>query len=282
VPHRYDRNRPTTDELQLSTTKVQMLTKETENCNLREEQNSRYRDPILVVLLDNTEGEADDGLGLCCEELAEAAVVGNEGGNNTNSTTCLSGVSRVGEFSSGEDEEGDGKQAEEDDEADVLAKSTNEEEESDQTPCDEIDSKCAGELAGGRTAIGCQDSAGRDQDGRVGHPESTIRSECGSTKDVTAGELPHTRQQLGETTAEDGHADNGVGVVDAPGLEVEQRQDESRRREREEAERAGVSDSCWGEGYGGSLVPIPVAGWGRGANATFLEVVGRGVCGHVW
>ena len=42
---------------------------------------------------------------------------------------------------------------------------------------------------------------------------------CGS-ESISFGELPHAREELSETTAENGHADNDIGVLDVPCLDV--------------------------------------------------------------
>lgn len=55
-----------------------------------------------------------------------------------------------------------------------------------------------------------------------------------STEHVAAGELPHACKQLGETTAEDGHADYGVGGLDATSGDIEHGEDECRGGEREQ------------------------------------------------
>ena len=65
---------------------------------------------------------------------------------------------------------------------------------------------------------------------------------CGS-ESVSFGELPHAREELSETTAEDGHADDDIGVCNAPCLDVVQRKHQGGRGEREEAARQGPSVS---------------------------------------
>ena len=57
---------------------------------------------------------------------------------------------------------------------------------------------------------------------------------AGSTKSVTSGELPHAGKELGETTAEESHADDDVGGFDATGMDIEQRQNKRRRSKGEE------------------------------------------------
>jgi len=54
-----------------------------------------------------------------------------------------------------------------------------------------------------------------------------------SSKDVSSRELPHSSEQLSKTTAEDGHADNRIGMRDASCLQVVQRQNECCRCEGE-------------------------------------------------
>lgn len=56
-----------------------------------------------------------------------------------------------------------------------------------------------------------------------------------STKGIPLRELPHPRQQLREATTEERHADDCVGLGDAPRLGVEEGEDEGGGCEGEEA-----------------------------------------------
>ena len=52
--------------------------------------------------------------------------------------------------------------------------------------------------------------AGREQDDRIGDPESTIGRKHSRTKRVTYTKLPHARKELGETAKGKGHAHDHV------------------------------------------------------------------------
>ena len=54
---------------------------------------------------------------------------------------------------------------------------------------------------------------------------------AGRSETVASGELPHTRKELGETTAKESHADDDVGSVDAARIDIVERQNERRGRE---------------------------------------------------
>lgn len=57
----------------------------------------------------------------------------------------------------------------------------------------------------------------------------------GGAEGVARGELPHAGEELREAAAEERHADDDVRHGDVPHVDVVQRQDERRRREREQA-----------------------------------------------
>lgn len=68
----------------------------------------------------------------------------------------------------------------------------------------------------------------------VGQEECKGEPTCGS-KSISFGKLPHAREELSKTTAEEGHAYNNIGFFDVPCLDVVHGEDESCRAEREEA-----------------------------------------------
>lgn len=52
------------------------------------------------------------------------------------------------------------------------------------------------------------------------------RQRTRGSKGVTSGELPHARQELGETARETGHADNDIGGVDVSCINIVQGKNE--------------------------------------------------------
>lgn len=56
----------------------------------------------------------------------------------------------------------------------------------------------------------------------------------GCTENVAAGELPHACQELGETTTEDGHANNNIRCSYMAGIDIIEGKYERRRRKREQ------------------------------------------------
>ena len=87
--------------------------------------------------------------------------------------------------------------------------------------------------------------AGVDVDGSVSiNMKKSIwqlpRQTCGS-KSISFGELPHAREELSQTTAEEGHAYDDIGLFDAPCLNVVQGEDQGCRGEREETAEQGPS-----------------------------------------
>jgi len=60
------------------------------------------------------------------------------------------------------------------------------------------------------------------------HRDLLIKGELTSTsKSVASGELPHTSKELGETTTETSHANDGISDVNATDLSVVKGKNES-------------------------------------------------------
>ena len=76
----------------------------------------------------------------------------------------------------------------------------------------------------------------------IKHRDLLIKNEltCAS-KSVASGKLPHTSKELGETTTEASHANDGISDVNATSLSIVKGKNESGWREREKA--AGI---FWG------------------------------------
>jgi hypothetical protein len=69
---------------------------------------------------------------------------------------------------------------------------------------------------------------------------------AGSSEAVASGELPHARKELGETTAEESHANDDVGSVNATCTDIVQRQNERRGGKRVETTIEMQSGSALG------------------------------------
>ena len=71
-----------------------------------------------------------------------------------------------------------------------------------------------------------------------GHNED---KRTGCSKDITAGELPHSRHELGETAREAGHADDDIGGVDPFCVYIVQGENECGGCEREQTTKTKVN-----------------------------------------
>jgi hypothetical protein len=224
---------------------------------------------LISLRLEVAKGQPERRVGLSVKEVSEADVVGNECNNNTDSSTSLADSGGSVDFTGSKECEGESKEPEEEDEGDALANGDNAEPRGDHAPTDEIDAKSACELS--LHSVGSTDARTRNQDCGIGKPESTVGSEGCSTESVALGELPHASEELSETTTEDGHANNDVGVSDGADLEVVHREHESCRCERKETQGCGVGNARWHRG-GKRALCRGVSGLNGG---TLLEVVCR-------
>jgi len=161
------------------------------------------------------------------EELGNGTVVSDEGSDDTKGATGLRKVGLACEFSRGEDSESSSKECEQGDETDVLPQSADEHQECEHEPRNQVDSKSIVELSGRALSIGVDDTAARDQNGCVAHPEGTIGGECSGAKDVATGEFPHSSEKLDETTGENSHADDDIGSCYSASLNIDEGEDES-------------------------------------------------------
>jgi len=198
------------------------------------------------------------------QELSETAVVRNERGDDADCTTCLAYGIVGREIGDCENEERHHEAEEEHTQADRLAERGKEEQKSDATPANEVDGDGVNNLAGvGRGGIGITDAKTGDQEDRKREPEGAERREGTSSKGVAGGELPHASNELGETTTEEGHANDDVGSVDVTSVYIVQRQDERRGRKGEEAKWGGVAKLGGTVGDGVNVRSLDVRHFGR-------------------
>lgn len=78
----------------------------------------------------------------------------------------------------------------------------------------------------------------------------SVRRECGSTKCVTGGKLPHTGQELAETSIPKGHSENEVGSMDPSCLNVEHGEHEGGRAKAHQTERSRIGELSVKDGEG--------------------------------
>jgi len=64
-------------------------------------------------------------------------------------------------------------------------------------------------------------------------------------KNIAEWKLPHTGEELGKTATEAGHANNYIGDSNSACVDVVERKNEGRRREREQAECTWIGDTHW-------------------------------------
>jgi len=193
-----------------------------------------------VVAAEVADGEGEEGVFLG-QELGKTEVVSGKGGGDADSSTGLVDARVPGELTSHEKEESEIEEGEENDQGDVNPQGSQEEEEGDDEPGSQKDSESVGELTGG-ISVSSTDTEVRDEEGGEGQPETTVGSESSCAERVAGSEFPHPSSELGKTTDETGHTDDGVRDGNSASLDIEHGKDKGGARERKETERARVGD----------------------------------------
>jgi len=193
--------------------------------------------------VDGTDGEREQRV-LACQQLAGSTVVGNERGQDSESTSSFGDCDGLGQFANHQQEEGDVEEEEQGHQAIVDSQGTKEEQEGDDEPRRKENTDRVVFLSTyGGVLVRVSDTGTRDEDGSIRQPETTIRRKGGGAKRVTGSKLPHASEQLSKTSYKESHTDYGVGNNDSSGLNIEHGQDECRGREREESKRTGVTQN---------------------------------------
>jgi len=180
-------------------------------------------------LVEGTKGQFD---AVRRNKVSEADVECNERGDDAQSTTSLGQWDGVCEISNAEKKESDIQESKEYDETNVLLKRAEEQEESDHEPSHQVDAKTA--LKFSNIGECSENAAARKENSGIGQPECTIGGECCSAKGVASGEFPHSSEELGKTTTEDGHSNYNIWLGNASCLKIVQGQNESGRSKREQ------------------------------------------------
>jgi len=136
------------------------------------------------------------------------------------STTGFGDLDVLGEFTDHEEHEGDRQEEEQAGQDEGRAKGTSEHDGGEDEPSHEVDTKRIVELAGGGTTESSEDTRAGNEDRAEREPEATIRGEGSSTEGVSTCELPHTSEELAETTDTEGHSDYNIGLSDMASLDV--------------------------------------------------------------
>jgi len=94
----------------------------------------------------------------------------------------------------------------------------------------------------GIVSVSGEDARAGPEDEREREPETAKRRERGGTEGVTSSKLPHASEELDKTTDTNGHANNEIRSSDASGTNVEEREDQGGRCEREQSKGCWVSE----------------------------------------
>jgi len=193
--------------------------------------------------------------------LGGTGVEGGSGSGKANRSTRLVNCEALRELAGHEEEEGQVEEEEEGDQGDVDSQGRQEEEEGDDKPGSQEDPDSVSELARD-FLVGGSNTETRVKEGGIGQPETAVAGESSSAKRIASGELPHSSDELSETTNETSHANDGVGDGDTASLYVVHGEHESGGSEGVETERTGVAKDPQ---LRGGIVDIGMGGKSRGA-----------------
>jgi len=197
------------------------------------------RQETCLTAGEGSEGESEQGV-LLSQELRGTSVEGGSGSGKADGSTRLVNGEALRELAGHEEEEGQVEEEEEGDQGDVDSQGCQEEEEGDDKPGTQEDPDSARKLARD-FLIGGRNTETGVKEGGVGQPETTVAGESSSAERIASGKLPHSGNELSETTNETGHADDGVGDGDTASLHVVHGEHESGGSEGVETKRTGVA-----------------------------------------
>lgn len=141
------------------------------------------------------------------------------------------------------EQESEVKSEEKQEECDGRSERAHQQDEGEDEPAHQEESESVVESSRGTATVGRDDvEATGSQDDREGNPETTVGGESSSTESVAAGNLPHTGEELDETTVSEGDSDDDVGLSDTASSQVDQGQDEGGESEGGETERSRVGE----------------------------------------
>jgi hypothetical protein len=205
--------------------------------------NNKPRDTSCLILdggaSEGNEGELDVGA-LIGVKTGSTSIVRTHGSDDAHGTSSMSDRLLSGELSNTEEEEGDPEEEEHGAEGDGRLVGGDEHDEGEGEPGHQVDSKSIVELIG--RGVSGEDTGRWPEDEGKREPETAIGRESSGTEGVTGRELPHACKKLDETSNADGHRDDQVRGGDVTSIDVEERQDQRGGGEREETERAGVTE----------------------------------------
>jgi len=190
-------------------------------------------------MLEDTDREPNHRSALSREHVAQTDVVRDECGDYAETTSRLGDVG-ISPLADSKQEERQVQETEQENEADGFAEGDDQEDEGDDEPGEEVDAEGFLELIG--VVVGGENARVGPEDGRERDPEGTVRREGSRAECVAAGELPHTRKELGKASIEESQPDDNIGVGDSIDSDVVEAQNERRRGKRQKSERTGVRD----------------------------------------
>lgn len=195
---------------------------------------------IEAAVGNDTKGESKPGV-FVGQQLGKTSVESGECSGDADSSTGLVDGFAFGELAGHEEEEGQVEEEEEDNKCDVDPQGRQEEEEGDNEPGSQEDSDGAGEFVG-VTSVSSANTVAGVKEGRVGQPKAAITGESGRAERIASDKLPHSSGELGKTTNEAGHTDDGIRDANTASLAVVHGEDEGGAGEGEETKRARVAD----------------------------------------
>lgn len=187
--------------------------------------------------VDGREGEVR---GLGGVDTSGSDVESAEGSDETHSSSSLVDGGRDHELGDGEEQEGDGEEEEDEEESDGRLEGSKHHQEGEDEPSHEVDTKSGLELS--LRVLSGKDTRAGPVDQSERKPKGSVRGESGGSEGVTTSELPHSSEELSESSETHGHSDDDVGVGDSSDSTVVPRKDEGGRRESEETERSRVRE----------------------------------------
>jgi len=152
-------------------------------------------------------------------------VPGNNRSNESKVAANLAANGRVAKMRNGEEKEGNVKEQEKTEECNGRLESQHEHDKGEEKPAEQKETNNIVKVCG--IVVSLSDTKGLGLESSPSEPESTVRRKSSGTKGVLNDNLPHTSQELNETTVEVCKTNDTRGVGDTSSMNVNQGKNKS-------------------------------------------------------
>lgn len=219
-------------------------------------------DSSLLSLLGSERSDGkEEERSIWCQKARKRGVEGEEGSDDSKSTTGGVNIRITAELPGRQTDEGWKKEQEDGEQGDTRPCRGNEEYKGDENPRCKVEPECVWQLRLGGTRVCVEDSRVWPVDEGERDPERSVRCKGCCSERVTRCKLPHSSKELCQSSVGEREPDNHVRGRDSPSASVVEGQDKGGTGEGHQAERGRVGKLSVEDGETGLGRVEGVASW---------------------